>query len=54
MLLQALKAIALLRTGRSDEGHSVVDQVVRACPGDQATLQAVSMFYKETGECVLC
>ena len=46
--------------GRQEEGNSLIDEVVRACPGDQATLQAATMYYRETGDgvcvcvCVLC
>ena len=47
---QALKAIALLRLGRQDEANPLIDGIMKARPGDQATLQAVTMFFRETGE----
>ncbi|CAI8015183.1 N-alpha-acetyltransferase 25, NatB auxiliary subunit, partial [Geodia barretti] len=36
--------------GRQEEGNSLIDEVVKACPGDQATLQAATMYYRETGD----
>ena len=48
---KALKGIALLRMGRQDEAAPVMDEVLKACPVDQATLQAATMYYRETGEC---
>lgn len=48
---QALKAIALLRLSREGEANELVDRVLSGHPGDQATLQALTLFYRETGEC---
>ena len=36
--------------GRQEEGNSLIIEVVKACPGDQATLQAATMYYRETGD----
>ncbi|CAI8015180.1 N-alpha-acetyltransferase 25, NatB auxiliary subunit [Geodia barretti] len=47
---KALKAIVCQRMGRQEEGNSLIDEVVKACPGDQATLQAATMYYRETGD----
>ena len=51
LYLQALKAIALLRVGRQDESVKAIKDVLASHPGDQATLQACTMYYKENGEC---
>ena len=48
---QALKAIALLRMGRQDEAVSVMNSVLSSHPGDQATLQACTTYFKENSEC---
>ena len=37
--------------GRQEEAAPVMDEVLKACPVDQATLQAATMYYRETGEC---
>lgn len=47
---QALKAIVCQRMGRQEEGNALINEVVKACPGDQATLQATTMYYRETGD----
>ncbi len=49
--VQALKAIALLRLSREEEANGLVERVLAGHPGDQATLQALTLFYRETGEC---
>lgn len=49
--LQALKGLALLRLGRPDEAGTMVDGVINAKPGDTATLQAVTMYCRELGDC---
>ena len=46
---QALKGIALMRMGRQDEGSQLIEEVMKARPGDQATLQAVTMYFREIG-----
>lgn len=48
---KALKAIALLRVGRQEESLSAIKEVIASHPGDQATLQACTMYYKENDEC---
>ena len=39
--------------GRQEEGNSLINEVIKACPGDQATLQAATMYYRETGDGML-
>ena len=39
--------------GRSDESSTLIDEVIKSQCGDQATLQAVSMYHRETGDCEL-
>ncbi len=48
---QALKSIALLRLSREGEANELVERVLSGHPGDQATLQALTLFYRDTGEC---
>ena len=50
---QALKGLALLRLGRPDDAATMVDGVIDAMPGDTATLQAVTMYCRELGDCEL-
>ncbi|XP_019853381.1 PREDICTED: N-alpha-acetyltransferase 25, NatB auxiliary subunit-like [Amphimedon queenslandica] len=47
---KALKAIALLRLGRGDEGTKLINSVIECRPGDNATLQAVFMYCRELGD----
>lgn len=49
---QALKAIALLRMGRQEEAVSTMNTVLGSHPGDQATLQACTMYFKENSDCM--
>lgn len=49
--MQALKSIALLRIGRQDDAVSNMGRVLSSHPGDQATLQACTMYFKESAEC---
>ena len=49
--MQALKGLALLRLGRPDDAATMVDGVIDAMPGDTATLQAVTMYCRELGDC---
>ena len=52
-LSKALKAIALLRTGRQEDSVNNINKVLASHPGDQATLQACTMYFKENAECRL-
>jgi hypothetical protein len=49
--IKALKAIALLRMGRQEEAVSSMGTVLSSHPGDQATLQACTMYFKENSDC---
>ena len=49
--MQVLKGLALLRLSRTDEANEIVEGVLASHPGDQATLQALTLFYRETGDC---
>ncbi len=48
---QILKAIALVRLSREEEAHELVRTVLSSHPGEQATLQALTLFYREIGDC---
>ena len=48
---QALKALALLRLGRSDESKALLEDVHSQHPTDDSTLQAMAISYKETHRC---
>ena len=43
---KALKAIVCQRMGRQEEGQSLIDEVIRACPRDHATLQAATILHQ--------
>ncbi|KAG2237856.1 N-acetyltransferase B complex non catalytic subunit-domain-containing protein [Thamnidium elegans] len=49
-LVKALKALVLVRTGKEEEALQLCDQVKKAIPTDEATLQAVTMALKELGK----
>ena len=49
--VQVLKGLALLRLSRTEEANEIVEGVLASHPGDQATLQALTLFYRETGDC---
>ncbi|KAL0097689.1 N-acetyltransferase B complex non catalytic subunit-domain-containing protein [Phycomyces blakesleeanus] len=49
-LIKALKALVLVRTGKENEASELCKQVKKTIPADDATLQAVTMVYKELGE----
>lgn len=49
--VQILKSIALLRLSRTEEANDLVAKVMSTHPGDQASLQALTLFYRETGDC---
>ena len=46
-----MKAIALLRLGRGEEGGELVNKIIQTKPGDSATLQAVFWYCREVGDC---
>lgn len=48
---RALKALALLRLGRSDEAHTVLDTLASEKPHDDTTLQAMTICYRECHQC---
>lgn len=41
----------MLRMGRQEEAVSNMDIVLASHPGDQATLQACTMYFKENADC---
>jgi len=51
IVFQALKAIALQRLGRYEESAATIEAVLASHPGDQTTLQACTMFFKENDDC---
>lgn len=44
---RALKALALLRLGKNDEAHTVLDNLASEKPHDDTTLQAMTICYRE-------
>ncbi|KAI8336826.1 N-acetyltransferase B complex non catalytic subunit-domain-containing protein [Chlamydoabsidia padenii] len=48
-LVKALKAIVLIRTGKTDEATDLCQQVKKSIPTDEPTLQAIGIAYKELG-----
>lgn len=48
--MQALKALALVRTGKDEEASDLCSQVKASQPIDEPTLQAATMAYKEIGQ----
>lgn len=51
LYLQALKALSLLRLGRSADSAPLVKDVHQTKPCDESTLQVLNIIYKETHEC---
>ncbi|XP_022902804.2 phagocyte signaling-impaired protein [Onthophagus taurus] len=47
---KALKAVALLRLGKAGDSKVILEALVNECPTDDATLQAISICYKESNE----
>lgn len=47
LTLQALRGLALLRLGRIEECGHQINEVHQSCPKDDATLQAMSICYRE-------
>lgn len=50
-MLQALKGLALHRLGRVDEGRVLLEEAKERGPADEPTLQAMTLYYRETGQC---
>ena len=50
-MLQALKGLALHRLGRVEEGRALVEEAKERGPADEPTLQAMTLYYRETGQC---
>lgn len=48
---RALKALALLRLGREEEGEKYVKELIEEKPCDVSTLQVLTFYYRETNEC---
>ena len=44
---KVLKALALLRLGRQSESQTILNEVHHQCPTDDATLQAMTICYRE-------
>ena len=44
---KALMSVALVRMGREDEANEVLDQVLANSPTEDATLQAMSIAFRE-------
>ncbi|KAI7874177.1 N-acetyltransferase B complex non catalytic subunit-domain-containing protein [Mucor mucedo] len=49
-LVKALKALVYVRTGKEEEALELCNQIKKAIPTDEATLQAVTMSLKELGK----
>lgn len=47
---KALKALALVRSGKEEEATELCAQVKASQPTDEPTLQAATMAYKEVGQ----
>ena len=50
-VLQALKGLALHRLGRAEEGRALLEEAKEKGPADEPTLQAMTLYYRETGQC---
>ena len=47
---RALKALALSRLQKMDEALGLVEQLVTEQPSDEGTLQAMTMYFRESGQ----
>ena len=45
--LQALKGLALLRSGKTAESEALMEEIMEAEPTDDPTLQAMTICYRE-------
>ena len=50
---KALKALALSRQQRVEEATALINQLVGEKPVDEGTLQAMTMYFRETSQCEL-
>ena len=50
---KALKALALSRQQRVEEATALINQLVLEKPVDEGTLQAMTMYFREAGQCEL-
>lgn len=48
LIFQALKALAMIRLGKSEEAQHVLKEVHAEEPCEDATLQALAICYRET------
>lgn len=48
---RALKALSLIRLGREKESQVIIDELENENVADEATLQVMTYFYKETEQC---
>lgn len=48
MCLQVLKALAMIRLGRAEEAHVILQEVQSEEPCDDATLQGMVICFRET------
>lgn len=47
----ALKALALIRLGREKESQSLIEDLEKSEPDDDATLQVMTYCYRELDQC---
>jgi len=45
--LQALKGLALLRSGKNADSETLMEEIMSAKPADDPTLQAMTICYRE-------
>ena len=50
-VLQALKGLALLRSGKTAESEALMEEIMEAKPADDPTLQAMTICYREMQKC---
>lgn len=50
---KALKGLALLRLGKTEESNAIIDQIVTEKPSDDSTLQVLCFIFKDLEECKL-
>ena len=50
---KVLKLLVLSRQQREEEVISLINQLVLQKPVDEGTLQAMTMYFRETGQCEL-
>lgn len=49
----ALKALALIRMGREKESQTLIEDLEKSEPDDDATLQVMTYCYRELDQCKL-